>query len=142
MRPNLMLNSLRNLVQEVNSARDLQSALDIIVDRVKQIMQTEVCSIYLRDTDSRYRLMATEGLKKEAVGKVSLDADSGLVGWVVARAEPLNLDAASQHPRYQYFPETGEERYQAFLGAPIIHHRQVVNLALGHEHQSFHSKCL
>ncbi|BFM09127.1 phosphoenolpyruvate--protein phosphotransferase [Halioxenophilus aromaticivorans] len=124
-----MLNSLRSLVQEVNSARDLQAALDIIVERVKQIMQTEVCSIYLRDSgSSSYRLMATEGLKQEAVGKVTLDANKGLVGWVVSRAEPLNLENAAQHPRYEYFPETGEERYQTFLGAPIIHHRQVLGV--------------
>lgn len=123
-----MLNSLRSLVQEVNSAGDLQSALDIIVERVRDIMQTEVCSIYLRGADSNYRLMATEGLNQGAVGKVSMTFDEGLVGWVVARAEPINLENAAQHPRYQYFPETGEECYQAFLGAPIIHHRQVLGV--------------
>lgn len=123
-----MLSSLRNLVQEVNSASDLQSALNIIVERVRNIMQTEVCSIYLRSADNGYLLMATEGLQQESVGKVSMALDQGLVGWVVARAEPINLENASQHPRYQYFPETGEERYQAFLGAPIIHHRQVLGV--------------
>ncbi|WP_317933302.1 phosphoenolpyruvate--protein phosphotransferase [Halioxenophilus sp. WMMB6] len=123
-----MLNDLRNLVQEVNSARDLQVALDVIVTRVREIMKTQVCSIYLRTASGEYLLMATEGLKKEAVGKVSLSAEEGLVGWVVARAEPINLENAAQHPRYRYFPETGEERYQAFLGAPIIHHRQVMGV--------------
>jgi len=123
-----MLNSLRNLVQEVNSARDLQTALDVIVKRVRDIMQTEVCSIYLRAPDGNYRLMATEGLLQQAVGKVTLGYDEGLVGWVVARAETINLENAAQHPRYHYFPETGEERYQAFLGAPIIHHRQVLGV--------------
>lgn len=123
-----MLNSLRALVQEVNAAQNLQAALDLIVMRVQEIMKTQVCSIYLRTTDQRYRLMATEGLQQEAVGKVTLDYNDGLVGWVVARAEPINLENAAQHPRYHYFPETGEERYQAFLGAPIIHHREVLGV--------------
>ncbi len=123
-----MLSSLRNIVQEVNSARDLKSALELIVSRVRETMKTQVCSIYLRAPEGNYRLMATQGLLPEAVGKVTLNLDEGLVGWVVTRAEPLNLENAAQHPRYRYFPETGEERYQAFLGAPIIHHRQVLGV--------------
>jgi len=58
-----MLSILRSLVQEVNSARDLQEALDIIVSRVQKAMGTEVCSVYLLDpATNRYILMATEGL--------------------------------------------------------------------------------
>ncbi|GAB2190678.1 phosphoenolpyruvate--protein phosphotransferase [Sessilibacter sp. MAH1] len=123
-----MLNSLRTLVQEVNGADDLQVALDIIVQRVREIMHTQVCSIYLRTTEDNYQLMATQGLRPEAVGKVNLQSHEGLVGWVVARAEPINLENAAEHPRYEYFPETGEEKYQSFLGAPIIHHREVLGV--------------
>ena len=58
-----MLSILRSLVQEVNSARDLQEALDVIVSRVQKAMDTEVCSVYLLDpATNRYILMATEGL--------------------------------------------------------------------------------
>ena len=54
-----MLSILRSLVQEVNSARDLQEALEIIVSRVQKAMGTEVCSVYLLDPASnRYILMA------------------------------------------------------------------------------------
>lgn len=123
-----MLNSLRSIVLEVNAARDLKTALAIIVTRVKQVMATEVCSVYLRDTKGDYVLMATDGLNVDAVGKVRLAAGEGLVGRVVVREEPINLEHAEAHPSYQYFPETGEERYSAFLGAPIIHHRKVLGV--------------
>jgi phosphotransferase system enzyme I (PtsP) len=123
-----MLNSLRSIVLEVNAARDLKTALAIIVTRVKQVMATQVCSVYLRDTKGDYVLMATDGLNADAVGKVRLAAGEGLVGRVVVREEPINLEHAEAHPSYQYFPETGEERYSAFLGAPIIHHRKVLGV--------------
>lgn len=123
-----MLNSLRNIVQEVNAARDLQSALNIIVARIKESMRTQVCSVYLRDAKKTYVLMATDGLNPKAVGKVSLRAEEGLVGRVVSREEPLNLEHAETHPSYQYFPETGEERFSSFLGVPIIHHREVLGV--------------
>jgi phosphotransferase system, enzyme I, PtsP len=123
-----MLNSLRSIVQEVNAARDMKTALAIIVTRVKQVMKTQVCSVYLRDPKGAYVLMATDGLNADAVGKVRLAAGEGLVGRVVVREEPINLEHAEAHPSYQYFPETGEERYSAFLGVPIIHHRKVLGV--------------
>ncbi len=123
-----MLNSLRSIVQEVNAARDLGGALSIIVSRVRAAMHTQVCSVYLRDEHGLYVLMATEGLNKEAVGTVRLAPKDGLVGMVVAREEPINLDQADSHPKFQYFAETGEERYSAFLGVPIIHHRKVLGV--------------
>lgn len=123
-----MLNSLRSIVQEVNSARDLPSVLRIIVTRVKAAMATQVCSVYLRDRDKSYTLMATDGLNESAIGVVRLQKSEGLVGMVAAREEPINLDQADSHPKFQYFPETGEERYCAFLGVPIIHHRNVLGV--------------
>lgn len=123
-----MLNSLRSIVLEVNAARDMKSALAIIVTRVKQVMATQVCSVYLRNAKGEYVLMATDGLNADAVGKVRLAAGEGLVGRVVVREEPINLEHAEAHPSYQYFPETGEERYSAFLGVPIIHHRKVLGV--------------
>ncbi|PZP21764.1 MULTISPECIES: phosphoenolpyruvate--protein phosphotransferase [Pseudomonas] len=124
-----MLNVLRKIVQEVNAAKDLKAALGIIVLRVKEAMGSHVCSVYLLDPDTnRFVLMATEGLNKRSIGKVSMAPNEGLVGLVGTREEPLNLENASDHPRYRYFAETGEERYASFLGAPIIHHRRVMGV--------------
>ena len=107
-----MLNTLRKIVQEVNAAKDLKAALGIIVQRVKEAMGSQVCSVYLLDPETnRYVLMATDGLNKRAIGKVSMSPNEGLVGLVGSREEPLNLEHASEHPRYRYFAETGEERF-------------------------------
>ncbi|WP_339080404.1 phosphoenolpyruvate--protein phosphotransferase [Pseudomonas sp. TMP9] len=124
-----MLNTLRKIVQEVNAAKDLKAALGIIVQRVREAMGSQVCSVYLLDPETgRFVLMATEGLNKRAIGKVSMAPNEGLVGLVGTREEPLNLEHASEHPRYRYFAETGEERYASFLGSPIIHHRKVMGV--------------
>ncbi|KXJ30575.1 MULTISPECIES: phosphoenolpyruvate--protein phosphotransferase [Pseudomonas] len=124
-----MLAVLRKIVQEVNAAKDLGSALSIIVQRVRAAMQSQVCSVYLLDPDTnRFVLMATEGLNKKSIGRVSMAPNEGLVGLVGTREEPLNLEDAASHPRFRYFAETGEERYASFLGAPIIHHRRVMGV--------------
>ena len=124
-----MLADLRSIVQQVSEAADLGSALEIIVRRVKQSMAVSVCSVYLFDPDSqRYILMATNGLRRSAVRKVSLGINEGLVGLVASREEPINLEAADTHPAFQYIPETGEEKFSSFLGVPIIHHRRVLGI--------------
>lgn len=130
-----MLDQLRGIVQRVNAAKDLQSALDIIVLRVREALNTQVCSVYLFDTDiNSHVLMASEGLNKEAIGHVSLEIGEGLVGLVAKHAEPINLQDASSHPSYHYIEETGEEIFHAFLGVPIIHHRSVLGvLVVQHE---------
>ncbi|WP_286240404.1 phosphoenolpyruvate--protein phosphotransferase [Neptuniibacter halophilus] len=124
-----MLDVLRKIVQEVSIAPDLESVLNLIVRSVQRSITTEVCSVYLFDpADQRYVLMASEGLNKEAVGSVRLSTAEGLVGLVVERAEPINLENAADHPSFKYVESTGEERFSSFLGVPIIHHRDVLGV--------------
>lgn len=131
-----MLDALRRIVQDVNTAGDFNAVLDIIVNRVKAVINTGVCSIYLYDADNdSYVLSATDGLLPEAVGKVSMSTEQGLVGLVAHRAEPLNLEDAEAHPRFAYFPATGEEKFKSFLGAPIIHHRNVLGVLVVQQQQ-------
>ena len=127
-----MLDVLRRIVLEVSAANNLTEALAIIVRRVRQELQIDVCSVYLRDTASESQqqllLMASEGLNPESIGQVAMKAGEGLVGLVAERAEPVNLENAPDHPRFKYFPETGEERFHAFLGVPIVHHRRLLGV--------------
>ncbi|MFZ5592699.1 MAG: phosphoenolpyruvate--protein phosphotransferase [Pseudomonadota bacterium] len=124
-----MLNSLRRIIQEVNTAQNLPQALAIMVKRVKQAVAVETCSIFLADPHTRhFVLMASDGLNPAAVGVARLAPGEGLIGVIAETAEPLNLDNAPDHPRYRFISETGEERLHAFLGVPIIHHRKVLGV--------------
>jgi phosphotransferase system enzyme I (PtsP) len=121
-----MLDVLRRVTQEVNAAKDLPSALNIIVERVQSTMDTEVVSVYLLDEErGKYVFMATRGLNDSEVGSLTLALDEGLVGLVGQRAEPINLTDASSHPQFKSIESLGEEPYTTFLGVPIIHHRKV-----------------
>ncbi|HEX7036765.1 MAG TPA: phosphoenolpyruvate--protein phosphotransferase [Pseudomonadales bacterium] len=124
-----MLTTLRRIVQDVAAASTFQEALRIIVRNVKEALGTEVCSIYLLSPEGdRYLFVATDGLNQAAVGKLSLKLGQGLTTLVAERAEPINLEDATQHPRFHYIPEIGEEPFNAFLGVPVIHHRQVLGV--------------
>ncbi|MGE4348164.1 MAG: phosphoenolpyruvate--protein phosphotransferase [Candidatus Berkiella sp.] len=124
-----MLNVLRQIVQEVNEAQDLQEVLHLMVKRVSESISVEACSVYLADRrHNHFLLAASVGFLEGVNGKITIGFSEGLVGLVGEREEPINLSHANQHPRYRYYPETGEEKYQAFLGVPIIHQRRLVGI--------------
>ena len=130
----MILETLRRIVGEVGRARDLTMALDAIVRGVREALDVAVCSVYLvprakvGQADAPLVLMATEGLARKAVGRVSLSQSEGLVGLVAQRAESINLDNAPLHPRYKHIANIGEEPYHAFLGAPILLRGEVLGV--------------
>ena len=124
-----ILQSLSGIVQRVNTAPDLQSALDIIVRDVREAMGTEVCTVYMADHgESRLVFTATEGLNREALGKLSLPFGQGLVGQVALREESINTSNAQTDPNFQFLENIGEEPFNSFLGVPIVHHRRVLGV--------------
>jgi phosphotransferase system enzyme I (PtsP) len=126
-----MLKTLRRIIQEISGAEDFREALKIMVKRIAKALDTQSCSIFLLDRrHGEYVLMATEGLNPLAVGKVRISLTQGLVGLVGEREEPVNIDDASKHPRFLHVAEVKEESYKAFLGTPIIYHRQVMGVLI------------
>jgi phosphotransferase system enzyme I (PtsP) len=101
-------------------AAPAQERLDTVVRIIAQSMVAEVCSIYLRRASGELELFATQGLKPEAVHKTRLRPGEGLVGEVARSAQPISLSDAPSHPSFAYRPETGEDPYHAFLGAPLL----------------------
>jgi phosphotransferase system enzyme I (PtsP) len=97
-----------------------QGRLDVVVTTIAQSMVAEVCSIYLRRASGELELFATHGLNRDAVHATRLKPGEGLVGEVARMAQPISLSDAPNHPSFSYRPETGEDPYHAFLGAPLL----------------------
>ncbi|MCH1493490.1 MAG: phosphoenolpyruvate--protein phosphotransferase [Luminiphilus sp.] len=124
-----MIERLRKIVQAVSEADDLEQALSLIVHEVRRAMSTDVCTVYLSDrATNRLVFRANEGLNPGKIGEFSLGREEGLVGWVASRGEMLNLDDASAHPSFQLVPGLGEESFASFMGAPIIHQRDLLGV--------------
>jgi phosphotransferase system enzyme I (PtsP) len=99
---------------------DVASFLDRTVAMVAEHLHADVCSIYLYDEATRrLTLAATMGLRPSAVGQVSMALGEGLVGKALKELRPIRDARASSHPDFKYFPASGEEAYEAFLGVPI-----------------------
>ena len=113
-------NLLRQIREAMAGAAPAQQRLDKVVRIIAQSMVAEVCSIYLRRASGELELFATQGLNPEAVHNTRLRPGEGLVGEVARLAQPISLSDAPNHPSFSYRPETGEDPYHAFLGAPLL----------------------
>ena len=121
-----MLKVLKRIVQEVTTANHLIDALSILVKHVRIAMNVDAVSVYLLDSQQKsYVLVTTDGLNKQAEFNVCIPINEGLIGLVIRREEPINLNKSSEHPDYYYNAVLGEEQMNAFLGVPIIQHRKL-----------------
>ena len=123
--PRVLLRQLRETMAEPLASQD---RLDKIVGLIADNMRADVCSFYVLRDDGALELFATRGLDAKSVHLTTLRLGEGLVGLIAAEAEPLSLDDATSHPSFAYRPETGEEKYNAFLGVPVLRAGQTLGV--------------
>src|SRR5438067_5008592 len=114
----LTLEEIGNLAAEGGKpAETLMNVVALIAKR----FEVDVCSVYLLEPDrANLVLAATVGLRRECIGTLRLALHEGLAGLVAEQVEPVAVDKVSQHPRFKFFGEAGEEKFQSFLGVPLI----------------------
>ncbi|MCP8885344.1 phosphoenolpyruvate--protein phosphotransferase [Devosia sp. XJ19-1] len=123
--PRVLLRQLRETMAEPLAS---QERLDKIVGLIAENMRADVCSFYVLRDDGALELFATRGLNTESVHLTTLRLGEGLVGLIAAEAEALSLDDAPSHPAFAYRPETGEEKYNSFLGVPVLRAGQTLGV--------------
>jgi phosphotransferase system enzyme I (PtsP) len=90
-----------------------------VVRLVAAEMVAEVCSIYVLRPGDVLELIATHGLRPDAVGRTRLRIGEGIVGICAATGHVMNLPDAQNHPSFAYRPETGEEPFASLLAVPV-----------------------
>ncbi|MFT4572488.1 MAG: phosphotransferase system enzyme I (PtsP) [Candidatus Binatia bacterium] len=114
------LTLLEQLTDLVGRAEDPQEGLEGVVRMLAAATDCEVCSLYAYDPKTgNLNLAATQGLPARSIGRVAMHHDEGLVGLVVTEQKALAFEDAFTHPRFKFFPETGEEKYHSFVGTPV-----------------------
>jgi phosphotransferase system enzyme I (PtsI)/phosphotransferase system enzyme I (PtsP) len=126
--PHLSLGLLHKIVVEAAAAHTLEDQIDRLVREVSKALSVDVCSLFQVRPDGSLRMVANTGLTQTVWSTIELRPGEGLVGLIARTQLPLNLQIAQQHPAYHYFPGSGEENFQAFLGVPIVHLGSVIGV--------------
>lgn len=103
--------------------------LNVLVEKIAEIMKTDVASIYLIDPISKELVLrATKGLEKSKVDQVRLNQNEGLVGKTIEWLKPVSVAKGQKSKNYKFIPDLGEEHYESFLSVPLIHNRQPIGV--------------
>ncbi len=113
------------ITESARPHRTLEKIVELVADK----FNTDVCSVYLLDTDKlSLVLQATVGLRKESIGGVRMSIHEGLTGLVLEKMQPVFVVNPAAHPRYKFFKESGEDIYKTFLGVPLVYHQNVLGV--------------
>jgi glycogen phosphorylase len=114
----LTLDEISHLTRE--GGKPAETLMNVVALIAKHF-QTDVCSAYLLEPDrANLVLAATLGLRRECIGTLRLALTEGLAGLVAELVRPVAVAEVSQHPRFKFFHESGEEKFRSFLGVPLI----------------------
>jgi starch phosphorylase len=114
----LEFDEIANLTAD--SSKPAETLMNVVA-LIARRFGTDVCSAYLLEPDrANLVLAATLGLRPECVGNLRMSVKEGLTGLVAEQVRPVAVEQVRNHPRFKYFPESGEDPYQSFLGVPII----------------------
>ena len=133
------LRLLQKVSRLIAKASNLREALDSIAGQITEYLRADSCLLYLLSGDQLVLCAARGANPSAAVGHVRLRLNEGLTGWVARERRLVAISAeAFQDPRFKFFRDLPEDRYEAFLSAPLIARNRVVGV-INLQHQRAHS---
>jgi len=114
---------LTETIAAVNSTLDLQEVLELVAQRVADVLEADACFVYLYDERAgELVLRATHGTRVEEMGRrPRMRPGEGITGWAAEMREPVMI-ASQAHldPRFKTFQGLPEDEYESILAVPIL----------------------
>ncbi len=116
-----LLESLANVSRTINSALNLDEVLQTITRDAAELMQAKMCSLMmLDDTRGWLDLRASFGAGECYLRKPRLSVGESLLGSVVRRKKPVQVDNVQTSSGYQNVEVARQEGLVALLSAPLL----------------------
>jgi GAF domain-containing protein len=113
---------LNEVISTIGSTLRLEEVLHHLVEIVVRATSCQIAFIYMYEKEKEQLVLAgaTEQ-HRHLVGKITMALGEGIAGWVALHRAPVFLkDGAMEDPRFCYFPELEEEKFQSIMTVPII----------------------
>ena len=132
---------LHEVASRIAAADPLHEVLARIVEFVAALVKCDSCFIYALENDELV-LRASLNPHPEVIDRLKLQVGQGITGWVAEHLEPVAVPRnAFQDPRFQFFNELPEDRYEAFLSVPVLSRGRLVGVInLQHRAPHLHSE--
>jgi signal transduction protein with GAF and PtsI domain len=120
MSESLEVDFLHELSSRMAAADPLHEVLDRVVEFAAALVKCDSCLVYVLE-DEELVLRASKNPHAEVLDRLKLHLGQGITGWVAQHLEPVAVSRnASQDPRFKFFNELPEDRYEAFLSVPLL----------------------
>ena len=120
MSESIEVDFLHELSSRMAAADPLHEVLDRVVEFATALVKCDSCLVYVLE-DEELVLRASKNPHAEVVDRLKLHIGQGITGWVAQHLEPVAVSRnASQDPRFKFFNELPEDRYEAFLSVPLL----------------------
>jgi len=141
----LGLEILRNVARIASSTLDLDETLGQTISVIQNKMNVDACAIYLmdhEDPEPQLKLRASSGFPESHANKIFLKPGAGVTGWVAVNKATLALSDALKDPRFVYFAEIEEEKFQSMLSVPLLDQNECIGVINVHtlEQRNFTSQ--
>ncbi len=121
---------LHRISESISSTLDLEAVLKHIVEVVVEVTKADACLLYLL-SESREELIlrASKNPHPKLIGRITIGLGEGITGWVARERTRVVIPSnASDDPRFKFFHNLPEDRYQAFVSVPILAKKEVVGV--------------
>jgi signal transduction histidine kinase len=116
-----LLESLASVSRTINSALNLDEVLQTITRDAAELMQAKMCSLLmLDDTGGWLDLRASHGAGEAYLRKPRLSVGESLLGAVVRRRKPIQVDNVQTSAGYQNVEVARQEGLVSLLSAPLL----------------------
>ena len=116
-----LFESLASVSQTINSALNVDDALNVITREACVLMKAKTSSLMLLDASREWLdLRASFGAGPAYVGKPRLGVEESLLGIVVRRKKPLQVENVQTSTRYQNIDVARLEGLVALLSVPLL----------------------
>lgn len=121
---------LYRISQSISSTLDLESVLTHIVEIVVEVTKADSCLLYLvSENRDELVLRSSKNPHPTLIGRTALGLGEGITGWVAQEQVPVVIPRhASDDPRFKFFHNLPEDRYQAFVSLPIVTKGNVIGV--------------
>ncbi len=127
-RDSLGIDLLHAIGSSMAAADPLHEVLDKVVEFISSLIPCDSCFIYVLEGE-QVVLRASKNPHPGVVDRLRLRVGQGITGWVAEHREPVAVARnAAADPRFRYFGELPEDRFEAFLSVPLLCRGQVVGV--------------
>jgi uroporphyrinogen-III synthase len=119
---------LHGIASRMAAEVPFDEVLNEIIYFATSVVTCDSCFVYLLERDELV-LRASKNSHPEALGKLKLKLEQGITGWVAKHRQPVVVaHNAALDPRFRFFNELPEDRFEAFLSVPLLSRGKVVGV--------------